>query len=290
MNNPVKVIYVVGVGHSGSTLLDLLLGSHSRIESLGEMEEFDRYMSREPSIRDARRTCTCGARYKECEFWRKVTGAAMAACQCGELVLGAADQSRFEQHNYAVFRAALDVSGKDLVCDSSKNYLRLRRLLQSDLFDIFVVHLVRDGRAVGYSAKRKGRRPDPDKPGRRLYWGSLKNWRRKNIACSRMLRDYGRSIRLRYEDLVANPELWVSRILAGVGLDLEKGQLEFWNTVHHNIGGNHMRHLGRQEIRQDTEYLSRLSGLEWWLGTALAWEPLRRFGYPSRRPPAPPPQ
>ncbi|WP_229381896.1 sulfotransferase [Spiribacter sp. 2438] len=30
-----KVIYLVGMGRSGSTLLDILLGSHSNIRALG---------------------------------------------------------------------------------------------------------------------------------------------------------------------------------------------------------------------------------------------------------------
>ena len=34
---PRKVVFILGSGHCGSTLLDLMLGAHSRIVGLGEM-------------------------------------------------------------------------------------------------------------------------------------------------------------------------------------------------------------------------------------------------------------
>lgn len=37
----IRVIYVTGKGHSGSTLLDLILGNHSQIESVGELINLD---------------------------------------------------------------------------------------------------------------------------------------------------------------------------------------------------------------------------------------------------------
>jgi len=36
--NKIKLIYILGLGHSGSTLLDFILGSHSKFESVGEIK------------------------------------------------------------------------------------------------------------------------------------------------------------------------------------------------------------------------------------------------------------
>ena len=32
-----KVVYIMGRGHSGSTMLDLMLGNHEKIHSVGEL-------------------------------------------------------------------------------------------------------------------------------------------------------------------------------------------------------------------------------------------------------------
>ena len=42
-----KVAFILGTGHCGSTLLDLILGSHSKLFSLGEVY---RVVSSEPQI------------------------------------------------------------------------------------------------------------------------------------------------------------------------------------------------------------------------------------------------
>lgn len=60
-----KYIYICSAAHSGSTLLDLLLGSHSRIESLGEIS----FLSHDIAVNN---TCTCGSPVRECHIWRTV--------------------------------------------------------------------------------------------------------------------------------------------------------------------------------------------------------------------------
>ena len=35
-----KVVFIMGAGHCGSTLLDLIVGSHSNAFSLGEFKQF----------------------------------------------------------------------------------------------------------------------------------------------------------------------------------------------------------------------------------------------------------
>jgi hypothetical protein len=85
---PVKVLKVAGLGRSGSTILDVVLGNHPQIESVGEVGNLIRtgWISRE-SLRgiDPKRIrrplCTCGRRldvpYVEapeeaCPFWSGV--------------------------------------------------------------------------------------------------------------------------------------------------------------------------------------------------------------------------
>lgn len=63
-----KLVYIAGPGHSGSTLLDMLLGGHSQISSLGEIHRF--YLSMNRSTRPHR--CDCGSILTECPFWKEI--------------------------------------------------------------------------------------------------------------------------------------------------------------------------------------------------------------------------
>jgi len=63
-----QLVYITGSGHSGSTLLDRLLGSHPEIAALGEIHRFSLGLHRsEKPFR-----CDCGKTISECEFWSDV--------------------------------------------------------------------------------------------------------------------------------------------------------------------------------------------------------------------------
>ena len=58
-----QVIYIAGYGRSGSTLLDMLLGSHPDISGGGELFRAAEIFA-DPSAR-----CTCGVTFDACEIW-----------------------------------------------------------------------------------------------------------------------------------------------------------------------------------------------------------------------------
>jgi hypothetical protein len=68
MGQPRRV-YITGHGHSGSTLLDILPGSHSRVVALGEIE----HLSPWGASPDPHRACSCGAAIADCSYWSSVT-------------------------------------------------------------------------------------------------------------------------------------------------------------------------------------------------------------------------
>ncbi len=63
-----QLIYIAGSGHSGSTLLDMLLGRHSQISSLGEAH----FLSMNAGKSTRPRLCSCGKAINECPFWTRV--------------------------------------------------------------------------------------------------------------------------------------------------------------------------------------------------------------------------
>lgn len=68
-------LYIGGCGHSGSTLLDMLLGGHSKISATGEIHRF--YLSLNSDEKLHR--CTCGESVWTCPFWSAVIDALIAA-------------------------------------------------------------------------------------------------------------------------------------------------------------------------------------------------------------------
>ena len=89
--------------------------------------------------------------------------------------------------------------------------------------------------------------------------------------------------RMRYEDLVIQPEAVLSQFLERIGLQFEKEQLSKWKSGNHHIGGNHMAKNSQQDIRLDTRYLEALSLFEWYGTGAIQASVLRRFKYSLRR-------
>jgi hypothetical protein len=63
---PIRVIYIAGVGRSGSMVLDSVLGNHPLIQSAGELS---RLASDGWTQNDY---CSCGSRSNDCPFWSAV--------------------------------------------------------------------------------------------------------------------------------------------------------------------------------------------------------------------------
>ena len=64
MDRP-KVIYVLGCGRSGTTILDILLGNHSGIFSVGELNNYFYAWS-------TKSFCSCGSRVTNCKIWKNI--------------------------------------------------------------------------------------------------------------------------------------------------------------------------------------------------------------------------
>lgn len=65
MNNSVKEVFVCSAARSGSTLLDMLLGQHPKIESLGEINFLGKSIARNEQ-------CSCGELVQKCPVWGDV--------------------------------------------------------------------------------------------------------------------------------------------------------------------------------------------------------------------------
>lgn len=247
-----RILYIACPGHSGSTLLDLLISRHSRIGTVGELKS----VTTNPNA-----ACLCGVRpFSACAFWREVDVQlkVSAGLALGELDLVTPDPGRFVAHNAALYAAIARVTGESVLVDSSKSRRRLEGMLASDAFSLTPIQLVRDPRGVVYSNLAKGRS---------LVEYSAK-YRRAQRTTRRLL-DGRAHVRIRYEELAREPERVLGRVMRELGFELEPQQLDWRGGERHSVGGNPMRHETDSAIRLDEEWRSAMPFWQQWAVRAL---------------------
>ena len=333
---PVTVLHITGVGRSGSTILDIVLGTHPQIQSVGEVGNLVRtgWINRQslrgiPHRKLRLPLCTCGRRLdvasadsdvEICPFWDSVRRewihrAGRDDIESYPRLQNAFERNRqwphvlYEKHrrspqfqSYArltrtFFESIRAVSGKPIVVDSTKFPVRAYTFAMIPGIDLRLVHLVRDGRGV-MSSRRKILQKDPqagiewDHEGHPI-WKSGARWVGLNLvaewSCAQP--GPGKSMRVRYEDFVADPKHSLERIGSLLGLDLTDVAVAAsageTMEVGHNIGGNRVRKSESIRLRPDTrEWRDTLSGEEQRLTWFLMGWLMRRYGY-KREYPAP---
>ena len=283
-----NLISIVGAGHSGSTLLDLLLGMNSEITSVGEISHWDEYLKEN-------RLCSCGDPTLECQFWSDITRDWYAQIENNQdkeqktntssySISGVANRVRHRislaatmllpMHKYSsllyklnplAYKRAKNIarlydlilarSGASIVCDSSKSVFRFRLLHALRPRSSKALFLTRDGRAVAASHyRRQGRAPK----------ASARSWRFINIYTELMLRTIDKSsyMHVRYEELCREPEKTLKKICEFLGCSFHQEMLTFSDVKPHNIGGNRMRMAGVSEIQEDLKWQTVLSSAQ----------------------------
>jgi hypothetical protein len=326
---PVRVLKITGTARSGSTILDVVLGNHPDIESVGEVNRLIRtgWVSRESlrGIDPKKRAvpiCTCGKRldvlYVEtpeeaCPFWSSVRREWVGRTDPDSVESYPKLQDDFESQSRwprllyerrrrsgsfrsyagltrAFFESIRAVSGKPVIVDSTKSSTRAFAFGMTPGIDLYVVHLVRDGRGVIASLKKTFKKDVQagimwDHRGRPM-WKSVIRWIVLNLAtewvCARLGPE--KTMRLRYEDFVADPEGALDRIGSLIGLDLTDlaQDASSGKPMHagHNVGGNRTKKSGTITLRPDVqEWRTALSPTEQRLSWASMGWLMRRYGY-----------
>lgn len=246
-----KYVYICGSGHSGSTLLNLLLGNQPGLAGFGEIAQTVR------RIHGLKKPCTCGQ--KPCPVWGPVLEQVASLPQDdvdGRIVAAV---------------GAIAGSSDRIVVDSSKTLSTLRLIRDRLPLDIHVIHIVRDGRAVAYSNYRKDRD----------LTGTAIAWRKANANIETYLSDMprDRQIHLRYEDLVADPASQLRRVLAFLGLPSGEIGLSWMRETQHHLQGNRMR-FGTPAVRRDLAYVEAVGWRDWARLNLTIGRTLWRYGYP----------
>jgi hypothetical protein len=309
LSDRIKVLYIAGWGRSGSTMLGNILGQVEGFVHVGEI----RHIWEHGLIRN--RLCGCGVPLKRCEFWRAVLDEAFGArdrVDPKEMIRLRENGTRTQHipfmyvpggdkllksrlRNFltnleALYRAVVDVTRCRVIVDSSKNPAYGHALGMIPTFDLYVLHLVRDPRAVAYSwLRRKLLREDGKYMVPITPIASSIKWNLWNIGTGALRRRsaVGYS-RLRYEDFVAKPQEALQSVL---DLVQEKVSVPPFVTresidvgVSHTAWGNPNRlDTGVITLRSDDEWKVGMKRKSKCLVVSATLPLLWRYGYLAKK-------
>ncbi|NUT35539.1 MAG: sulfotransferase [Hamadaea sp.] len=311
-----RVIFLGGLGRSGTTLIERVLGEVPGVCALGEVVHLW-----QRDLRDDER-CGCGVPFSGCDFWERVGVAAFGGWHRVDVHRVLALRDLVERtrhiprlatrvpHSYAelvreyadyyvrVYDAAATVAGASVVVDSSKHSALAHVLryatdpaLGDPALDLRVLHVVRDARGVAYSWTKKVRRPESadDEMTRYAPAQSALLWTAHNAAFGLLRRRGVRVRRLRYEEFLADPQSSLRKLVAYAGLDpsaVDLGWLEADHVtlgVSHSAAGNPMRFTtGRLPLHRDDAWRDRLAPRQRAVVSAVCAPMLKAYGYDLR--------
>jgi hypothetical protein len=303
------VLFIGGIGRSGSTLLEQALAGVPGVLALGEVVHLW-----QRGIRDDE-NCACGQPFSRCTFWQEVGERAFGGWQRVDVAdvhrlrdrvdhvrkvpsmarpsMSSAvrrDRDAYADYYRRVYRAAAEVSGADVVVDSSKQASMPHVLAGQRGIDLRLLHCVRDARAVCYAWTKTVERPD--RAGQTVYMDRYPErdmammWSAHNAAMDLARRWDVPQSRIRYEDMVRDPRGVVRQGLESVGVavladslaHIGAGSLRMSET--HTVAGNPMRfQTGVVEVRSDDEWQQRMPAGRRRVVTAMTWPLLARYGY-----------
>jgi len=254
-----KVVYILGAGNSGSTLLSMVLGAHNDIFSVGELSKIYKF-ARENLL------CTCGESFSSCEFWNEVVSSIdlesldiRPRSRLKEIILAeylrtinCHESPHFFSRNITLYEKVFSVVKAPVLVDSSKDLSRFFYLFDNPYFHIVPLYVVRDGRAYIDSYLRRG--------GTSPLKATLK-WIRMNLLTEAILKrlkiDY-KQFRIEYESFTKNPALILNRICQLIGVDYEEEMCAYYNHVFHNIAGFRGR-FDLRPIKTKNKWRDRIS-------------------------------
>jgi hypothetical protein len=309
----VKVLYIAGVGRSGSTLLERMLGAVPGSVNTGEVNAiFSRVANQD-------QRCGCGEPFSACPFWSSVGEAAFGGWSAvtGRVsglqprlvrqrhvprmlsgVMPATYRDELAEYldiHHRLYRAIAEVSGAEVVVDASKSTAQLFALRRTPGLDLRVVNLVRDSRGVANSWNKSGivkpQSRDGDLMGTYAPHRLAVLWATLQLECSVLRAAAPYSTRVRYEDLVTAPRTTVERALREVGLPpapealahIGEGSVEL--APSHGVAGSRTRFTtGRIDLHVDNAWRSSLPSGARRVVTAVTLPQLVGYGYVGRRP------
>ena len=239
-----KLVYVASTAHSGSTLLDLTLGTHDNLIGLGEIQ------STLNRFKEKQHLCTCGETAENCPIW-------------GDVFYHLNHDANFtvrDAYSVLLNKVSETYSVNHVAVDSSKYLNHLIELNNLKDIDLRILYLLKDVRSFVQSTTKlsknsswKGRNP--------IY--RTRQWYSSNRSMLDYLsQDSSKYLQFSYEEFCFDSPA----ILAEISnfLDIPDFQKNFSNSSDsksHILRGNAMRfnEKRRAKIQYDFRWFNSLT-------------------------------
>jgi hypothetical protein len=308
------VVFIMGSGRSGTTLLGSILGEQTGAFNAGELSYLWERGILEP------RGCGCGRDPLECPVWAPVIqqisdgGDARALAQRmvalrpamrlrnTRRILRGAQLSKVQaQHGLplprsfddtvatyggaltAVYRALSETTGAKVIIDTSKHPPDAALVGRLTGIRPYFVQLVRDPRAVAHSWRRR-----KEGIARRKVPLAAADWLITNAAADAVrARHRSSSLLIRYEDLMDEPAGHVAAATELAGISAAHNPFIDERTValspNHTVSGNPDRFTaGPTALHRDDRWQRDMPIPVRAAVTAIAWPGMVRYRYPRR--------
>jgi hypothetical protein len=238
------IIYILGAGGSGSSILTSCLGSHSEILPIGELSFFDLYKALD-------KLCNCGIPLSKCKFWKSIFLSSYESgygvpikpiIKINDILLHRIKALSKDPilkdtiaKNLSIYNKISTQNNKIIILDSSKDITRFYYLIRSGEIRILPIHMVRDGRAYIDSLRRRsGMHPIK----------AIIRWMRLNLITYFILNkvcgkyDF---LTITYDEFVDYPETVIKKILSRLDLCYEQQVFNHNLETQHTLGGTSVR-------------------------------------------------
>ncbi len=308
MSKKVQVIYILGEGRSGSTLIERILGQHSEIFAAGELKHIWERSFIENQL------CSCGKKFKECNIWQKIIQDLepynidpyeqmdvqnkisrlrhyfkLKKLKKNATLKNDDDLMKLANTYYTLYRSILKSTGKKYVLDASKHPVFAFILSMHPKIELHTIHLVRDLRGVAYAWTKKKIRPEITTHKELMPQYSVlrtsASWDIVNFIGEK-LKNYAHSYTLiRYEDIISDPQKHIQKIFDHLNLNNEIESI-FTNDqtvnlkTNHTVAGNPMRFTtGPVTLTLDEKWKVNMSTKDKLISKILGYPYLFKYGY-----------
>lgn len=226
-----RVVFIMGMAHSGSTLLELILASHSHVFGLGELYALREKMS--AVGQDRPRLCSiCEG---ECDYWDHKAPYLQLARYFSNSRPFAPIIRLISHYRRSLYQSLFEWFGHDILVDSSKRVPWIQRQLSPSYhwreMTPILLYITRDGRAVVNSYLRKY----PEESIERVTVNWKKSVQQMNDFFQRFRFP---KYRIPYETLATEPQATAKALCTFLKIDYEPEMLQYWKHDHHPCNGN----------------------------------------------------
>ena len=218
-----KILYIIGAGRSGTTLLDILLGNQEGFFSAGELNRFPKRNGIPHSARGE----------SVASFWMdvkdKINFNLSEQKELSDkieyhkgillnLFVSKKLKRKYQQYNQNLFEIISEKTSARVIIDSSKYPLRAKELSKIFQDKVSIIYIVRNPNDVVSSFQKKDvEQPSKGKFASHLYLLVV------NSLCSFILsglKNKNKIAKIRYNDLVSNPLQVIEYIESQLDIDL----------------------------------------------------------------------